>query len=300
MYIPNNYTIQKLFGQIIKESYVKHPVTPEWNYYISKGGNYIRKTILGQGRADFNEPFQEAGQQLKLSVEDKVLMYCYHYMQMHFMSSLYIFEAHKDFVVSNFTNNKHVFLVDLGCGPMTSGIAFTNFYLNVKSDRNELKYTYIGIDISRAMIDKGREFVRLMKPVKQYMNFYFGKKISSIPNQIERIENECLTSESSKSVIINFSYFLAAHNLDIEPLIQNLKRLIQHFSEHSICLIYQNPPIGSLHNNWWKIKQELQNFKSIEDCPKGLHFKFDDETGSFGGRAQPDRTVFYDIIYNGK
>src|SRR5690606_17385139 len=53
--------------------------------------------------------------------------------------------------------SRKVLFIDLGCGPMTSGLALSDLHKN-KTGSN-LDINYIGIDISEAMLNKDERFL---------------------------------------------------------------------------------------------------------------------------------------------
>ena len=139
-YDDNYYTpgesLLKLFKELGVEPFESpNPLTQAWiNYVRNKGFEYHRKTILEQGRTNFDESFEG------LTPKDKVLIYCLHYMPIHLFSSYHIFTKYLRPV-----NDKIVF-IDFGYGPLTSGIAFWAAFAKHRD------ITYLGIDSSRRYV----------------------------------------------------------------------------------------------------------------------------------------------------
>ena len=103
--------------------------------------------VLERGGADFCEPYQDNNDSSKnLNVHEKVLLYCRRYFRMHYDSSYKVFE---DFLGACASFNP--LLIDFGCGPGTSGIAFRDFM-------GSGDFSYVGIDRSSAMCQKAQEF----------------------------------------------------------------------------------------------------------------------------------------------
>ena len=76
----NYYEPSESLSELFKELVVKpfenpNPPTQAWIDYVkNKDDEYHRKTILERGRTNFDESFEG------LTSEEKVLLYCLHYM----------------------------------------------------------------------------------------------------------------------------------------------------------------------------------------------------------------------------
>lgn len=104
-----------------------------WTKHIVEQNDvYHRKTILKQGRCDFDKP------RFDLTSEELIILYNYYYFPMHFQSSFEIFcnlfEEVKDFQKQIF------FFHDFGCGTLSStmafGASFKKFNFNSLTDRD--------------------------------------------------------------------------------------------------------------------------------------------------------------------
>ena len=145
--------VQWLFRRFVSEYNDQNSVA--WNKHVKQNTDeYHRKTLLKQGRCDFDKP------PYNLTSAELIVLYNYYYFPMHFQSSyeIYnsIFEQHLDL------ENKTVFFHDYGCGTLSSTMAFgasfqkyklsptenkikqTNFF---ESLENEFVYKYNNIDV---------------------------------------------------------------------------------------------------------------------------------------------------------
>lgn len=145
------------FKEIVKTPFEQHQTTEAWqrevlDSYTNRNFERIR-SIVGGGQATFDEPFNG------LTPDDRVLMYCYDNMQQHVVSQLYIFEKHKRFFNKYlFESTKKIFFVDFGCGPLSSGIALAEHYLESQANnREKINFNYVGIDQSDSMLMKARK-----------------------------------------------------------------------------------------------------------------------------------------------
>lgn len=254
---------------------------------------YQREIILEQGRTDFDKPF-EGPQGFSLSPEDKVSLYCGHYMPMHLFSSYHIFTNYLTPV-----SNKVIF-IDFGCGPLTSGIAFWAF-------ARQSDVIYLGIDSSQAMLNKARE-INEYGPNRWYP---FFRKFETIRNysQLSQLLNNYIKTDDNPQIIFNFCYFLASRTLDLENLSNVLISIVKEYSQHKMFIIYQNPDPQSLseslrlelYGNWDILQTNLLKVRTPRfrsNIPASQHiqsFKYD---RPINNTLHRDAKVYSDILAN--
>ena len=283
----NRYTfsenLQGLFYELVKRPFDKHPPTPAWVIEVkNRLPIYHRKVILERGRTDFNEPFHG------LSPEDKVSIYCVHYMPMHLVSSYHIFRIHTQLFVNYLTSESDkVVFIDLGCGPLTSGIAFWTF-------TSQSNIIYLGIDSSQAMLDKAK-IVNQYGPNRYRDAFFSTFEAIRHYSQLIELLDKYIGTDDRTPIIFNFCYFLSSWTLDINDLSDLIIQIAEKYSKHNICIVYQNPDLPALHENWEILKANLSGFKSQIIESNVQWFCYDSLiTGS------PHETLVYnDILCNG-
>lgn len=254
-YDDNYYKPSESLSELFKELVVKpfedpDPLTQAWIDHVkNRAFRYHRETILKQGRTNFDEPFEG------LTSKEKVLIYCLHYMPMHLFSSYHIFTKHFAPV------SDKVILIDFGCGPLTSGIAFW-------ASTRQSDITYVGIDSSQGMRDKAREINR-HGPYESEPFFTKGK-VTSDWNRLSQSLDDYIMRGDQTQIIFNFCYLLASNTLDTENLSNVLIQIVEKYNQHKMFVIYQNPPIpdgyslqtSRLHKNWYFLKTQLSMFQS--------------------------------------
>ena len=282
-YNDNYYKPSESLSELFKELVVKpfedpNPLTQAWvNQVRNRDSEYRRQTILGQGQTNFDKPFEG------LTPEDKVLIYCLHYMPMHLFSSYHIFTKHLTSV------SDKVIFIDFGCGPLTSGIAFW-------ASTRQSDITYVGIDSSQGMRDKARE-INQHGPYESEPFFRKGR-VTSDWNRLSQSLDDYIMRGDQTQIIFNFCYLLASNTLDIENLSNILIQIVEKYNQHKMFVIYQNPPIpqgyslqtSRLHKNWYFLKTQLSMFQSqitqsnaerfiydslVDGLPHTLPFYFD-------------------------
>ena len=281
----NRYTfsenLQRLFTDLIRHPFENHPPTPAWqNEVRNRNATYHRDVILDRGRTNFDEPFNG------LSPENKVLIYCNHYMPMHLTSSYHIFRVHSRFFKTHFTSlSNTVVFIDLGCGPLTSGIAFWAF-----ARQNNI--IYLGVDCSRAMIDKVKE-INQYGP-NQYRDPFFNRlEVISDYTQLTELLDNFITRADKTPIIFNFCYFLASRTLDISILSDIIIQIVGEYSNHNICMVYQNPDFPQLHENWEILRANLSGFRSRIIESSIQWFRYD----SLITDSPHETNVYNDILY---
>ena len=235
---------------MIKRPFENHPPTSAWDREVrNRNATYHREVILDQGRTDFDVPFNG------LSPEDKVLIYCNHYMPMHLISSYHLFCVHTRFFTTYFTSvcDKVVF-IDFGCGPLTSGIAFWAF-------ARQSNIIYLGIDCSLTMLRKIKE-INQYGPNQFRFPFFSGLDLIGDFNQLSESLENIIKRNDEMPIIFNFCYFLASRTLDIRTLSNTMVQIVEKYSKHNLCIIYQNPDLSQLHENWEILKKNLTGFRS--------------------------------------
>ncbi|MCP4108742.1 MAG: hypothetical protein GY749_24875 [Desulfobacteraceae bacterium] len=147
---PSDYMFNVFKNFIIKPA-LNDPRTTFHNNILGYSVDTIRKDILKYGKCDFNESYNE------LTPDDIVLLYCYFNMRKHYFTSQFVFEKIYSSSNKHFGNPKlKPLFIDIGCGPLTSGLALGDIYCQ-KSNK-KIDFNYIGIDNADSMLKKAKEF----------------------------------------------------------------------------------------------------------------------------------------------
>jgi len=233
--------------------------------------NFHRNTILNQGRTDFEVGYD------KLTAAQKVDLYCFYYFQMHFTSSYRFYLAETDFLHDSI-KGKTVWFLDIGCGPFTSGLAFSS-WLSKFTDLENTTINYIGADISKTMLAKAE-----MVANNSHLNFstklFFDDKdhIIDIPNVILDTQNEIV-------IVLNYSYLFASNSLVVADFVSFTTALLSSYCNPQnrvagkLIILQQNPRLDSLNVKWASYKAQLPMLTSKGNYPQLFDFSFDDVLG---------------------
>lgn len=244
----------------------------------------LSENILGRGTTNFNE--QSTDEQYGVfTSEDKVLLYCLHYMPMHLFSTYHIFRHYLTSI------NRNVVFIDFGCGPLTSGIAFW-------AATNQHNITYIGIDSSTSMCNKAKS-INQHGPDKYssspfFEHFYLITNYQDLPRFMNSIE---IGNLGNTDIIFNFSYFLQSYTFSNPVNLNNLGKIINQltsqYADNKICLVYQDPVGEAFQRRWYNLKPFF-NFIA-QDVTKVTTLAYD---RLIQNSKHYNVKVYYNIIYN--
>mgnify|MGYP006424851607 CR=1 FL=1 len=277
-----------LYPSEIMESHFRHNINiPVLSHEDSDGLSVllgydkitVLNDILERGKTNFDEWYEG------LEPSDKVLLYCYFNMKKHFFTSIAVFKKVWKTLHQNITDNKYTpVFIDLGCGPLTSGLAIAELHQNETEE--SLRMNYIGIDISNAMIEKAKEFSQseLFHPDT---TFSFFKSWNDISN--EKLEE---LAGKNNPFLLNASYLFA--NLSskmVDNLVIFVKKLVLDFK--NIHFIFQNPDRIDRNEGWESFKQQLR-FEEINNEQKVEHVVY--KTSKAAMREPGEEDVYYEIL----
>ena len=258
-YIPGE-SLKNLFEELVVQPF-KHNL-PALAEDIKNNRIYYWEDIariLRQGQSNFDETSFDKSSNEYYFPKDKVSIYCVHHMPRHLFSSYHIFTNY----LTPISENSKVVFIDFGCGPLTSGIAFQAF-------AGQSDIIYLGIDSSRAMLDKAAVINRY-GPNKYKEPFFDKFELIHNYNYDDLIGllNKYIENGDGTQIIFNFCYFFSSPTLDINNLSDVLTQIIREYNQHEVCLIYQNPDHQSLsgskrlrlYDKWEKLKTNLSVFR---------------------------------------
>lgn len=218
-------SIKKIFSKINTEYYnhpnINHDDNNLWGY----DKKYILDHILVRGRGDYTS---NSG---KITVDDKVLLYCFYNLKKHYFTTYGVYEIVIDSLGGFFNNDTFIpTFVDLGCGPMTSGLALADLINTIH--KTPIRFSYIGIDISRAMIERSKTFEKLNIFSQDCVFDYYEhwNKISFIKIYNRGVNNP---------IIFNASYLFASTSLSIDDLAKSVNLFSKQFK--NVYFVFQNP-----------------------------------------------------------
>lgn len=222
---PSN-KIKPLF-QSFNANYFGHP---HINHSADNLWGYTKKEILDdvlvRGRGDFTKNYG------KISADDKVMLYCFFNLKKHFFTSYAVFQTVTDSLKAFFSNEEYkpVF-IDLGCGPMTSGLALADLVHSTTG--SGINFSYIGVDISKPMMEKAMSF--------QSLDIFSSSSTFNFVSNWNDIDHKTLHDLAGKNnpIIFNASYLFASSSVDPIDLGKYVMDISKNFDH--VFFVFQNP-----------------------------------------------------------
>ena len=244
-------SLENLFKDLVivpLEDEMPEIVSKYKNYQANKDfvGNFLARTVLKQGQSNFDTEYKGyyGEKYYRLTQAQKVLLYCVHYMPMHLYSSYHLYSRHL-MQLSPIIESDNIVLIDFGCGPLTSAIAFW-------AASRKYNITYVGIDISETMRTKAQKINQYGYHSEFEVPFYPDVRfyLMSTFNQLNQILNGIKTGNSDDMLIIfNFCYFFQSNRLNISRLVELVNGIMYNHYQKKICLVYQNPEGTNFQKN---------------------------------------------------
>ncbi len=199
--------MQRVFREINQEYYDYPGINHFGGSIFGLTKDDILEHVLMRGRADFGEPYRH------ITAEQKVLIYCFFNMKKHFFTSYAVYQIVLDSLKAVFAmaDYQPVF-IDLGCGPMTSGLALADLLHTTTG--HTIRMDYIGVDIAPPMLERAERFEEV-RFFAEGSNFYYYRNWNDIP--IELLKT---MASRQTPIILNASYLFASRSLDGEDLAQ--------------------------------------------------------------------------------
>lgn len=217
--------VKSLFNEI-NTDYFNHPkINHDKDNLWGHSKKYILDYILVRGRGDYTT---NSG---IISTDDKVLLYCFYNLKKHYFTSYGVFQRVILSLSGFFDNDEYIpTFIDLGCGPMTSGLAIGDLINTQKNCPIDLHY--IGIDISEAMINKSRSFEKLQ--------FFSSNCTFHYYDNWSNIEYVKIYSRGvNHPIIFNASYLFASDSVEPDNLAKTVNIFSSNFS--NVFFVFQNP-----------------------------------------------------------
>ncbi|WP_228015332.1 SAM-dependent methyltransferase [Synechocystis salina] len=283
--------MKAVIDEVVAKPYFQQKHCTRWKQnVVQKDESFQRKSILRQGKANFITGESD------LTPDQTALLYCRHYLQMHLMSSRYLFDVYAD---SQFgrefpLNPDQITMIDFGCGPMTSGLALAWHYQ--ERHNTKLAMNYFGIDHAPAMLKLAKNFSQNNQLFSQNSNFHFLTECDNskvLIKYIKSVENQ----HQKYPVFLNFSYLFASDSLDQCQLVNIINNTLEYFNKRSFIILFQNPPLPYLNQKWFDFKKQLAyKFDAIQGEIKLPYYEYQFLEQNRSEIMKPRINLYYEII----
>ncbi|WP_345228168.1 hypothetical protein [Hymenobacter koreensis] len=275
--------IESIFQQHILQAILRDDRTRGYQLPLGYTNDASRERILEYGRADFREPCRQVIPEA--SPADRVLLYCYYNMRKHFFTTRYVLAKVIDSlqVLLSSSATEPVF-VDLGCGPMTSGLAFADLYH--ERFGKPLTIRYAGIDIAPAMLLKARDFSAsplFAADSKMQYHESWTEALEPIITQLVQVTNP---------IIINASYLFASSSLNVDDLALFVSTLRQRCRDAKMFFVFQNPNRADRNRKYIEWRSRLPFIHTLEQSVAQVYYKNNAKSGA----APSVEEVYYELL----
>eukprot|EP01136_Pigoraptor_vietnamica_P006543 Opistho-1_new@39598 len=241
--------IRELFTQI-NTDYFNHPNINHGDDDLwGHSKKYILDNILVRGRGDYTK---NSG---VITTDDKVILYCFYNMKKHFFTSYGVYQRVINSLRVFFDSHQFTpTFIDLGCGPMTSGLAMVDLLYSEKNEPIDLHY--IGIDISTAMTNKCKYFEKT--------EFFSENCTFNYYNHWNDIKFHQIYSRGINSpIIFNASYLFASESVNPQNLATTVNLFAKNFK--NVFFVFQNPNRLDRNVKYVEFKSYLNYVPLVED-----------------------------------
>lgn len=247
---------------------------------------YIKNKIIENGTANFRKSFEAYDGKI-ISPADRVLLYCHFNLRVHYFSSYYIYSVYLSaFNKDRLGFTEKLFFLDLGCGPLTSGLAIADLFLQKYG--TAINMNYIGVDIARVMLDKATELKDNAPALFASTKFNF---VQTFTDALKLITDKLFFY--NHTLIINTSYLFASSSLNVDELAAFLIQIRVICEKAAIHIVFQNPDKKDRNSKYveWKKKLEPSGLEIVARDISRVRYAL--RRGTSETTSEP---IFYELL----
>lgn len=179
--------------------------------------SWVFNKAIGGGQASFDEPLGV------LSARDRVLLYAFFNQKSHVNELVHAFER----LLTNPRELDSATVVDIGCGPFTSGLALAEVV------GKATPFRYFGVDTSQTMCDFGGELADGAKAAG-------GLSPETTVRFFSSTDDIDFGTRRSTWTIVVLSYLLASKSIDVDALVRQIVDACNRIGPGPVALLYTN------------------------------------------------------------
>ena len=179
--------------------------------------SWIFSQAIGGGQASFDKPLGA------LSAKDRVLLYAFFNQKSHVNELVHAFEK----LLTTPRDLNRATVVDIGCGPFTSGLALAEVV------GNATEFRYFGVDTSQTMCAFGGQLAEGAKAVD-------GLSSETTVSFFSSTDDIDFGASRSTWTIVVLSYLLASKSIDAEVLVRQVVDACNRIGPGPVALLYTN------------------------------------------------------------
>jgi SAM-dependent methyltransferase len=191
--------------------------TKEPNTRLGLPKSWVFNQAIGGGQASFDEPLGQ------LSAKDRVLLYAFFNQKSHVNELVHAFER----LLTNTRDINRATVVDIGCGPFTSGLALAEVV------GNATPFRYFGVDTSQTMCAFGGQLADGAKAAG-------GLSSETTVSFFSSTDDIDFGTPRSTWTIVVLSYLLASKSIDAVVLVRQIVDACNRIGPGPAGLLYTN------------------------------------------------------------
>jgi hypothetical protein len=275
-YQPSNY-MEAFFELRLIQPIKNLPETKLPNKILGFDKSYIRREVLEYGLTDFDLQYND------ITSECKVLLYNYFNLRKHYFTFYHIISSLDN--LSTYYSSFDPIIIDLGCGPGTAGLAFVESYFQ---SGIKPKFKYIGVDISKSMLNTANENIKYLNLNKCDIEPFFSKSID-----LDLIKSQI---NPTSMLIFTASYLFASGSLDESKLALSINELLNTYKEIPVVFIFQNTQSVDKNIKYHNFKKKLIGLNVKISKSELIYYK----TKRKMTFEPSSETCYYEILLNSK
>ena len=179
--------------------------------------SWIFNQAIGGGQASFDEPLEG------LSARDRVLLYAFFNQKSHINELVHAFEK----LLTSPGDLRRATVVDIGCGPFTSGLALAEVV------GSATPFRYFGVDTSHTMCSFGGELAEAAKA-------FGGLSPETAVRFFSSIDDVDFGTTRSTWTVVVLSYLLASKSIDVNVLVRQIVGACNRIGPGPVAVLYTN------------------------------------------------------------
>lgn len=209
--------------------------------------DYNRLCLLQYGRASFDRDTTTC------TATDLVMLYNYYFLRKHYVSTLAVFDYYRQYF-TQLLAHQPLLWIDLGCGPLTSGLAFRQQFPTQS-------FSYIGIDKAPAMLQQANAFAR-SGLFPESCTFQWQQTLEAISDEFW-----AATFQQPHVVLLNCAYvFAALDEQAIQSLAQQVNRLLDTYPRNKFVLLFQNTAPSQRDSSYRAFKRYVPRLIAVSEA----------------------------------
>lgn len=252
-----NDRFDAVFDDLVATPLHQDPRTSQPDQPLGFDHDHHVLNVVAYGRTQFNTatgPFTTA---------DKVNLYCYYQLRNSYADGLHMFAEYDTYLRQLFAQCNHrVALIDIGCGPMTGGLAFQRHFDTIAN----FYFHYVGIDVAPAMLDKARLFAASGLLARD-------TRVQFV-ERLERVEAaywESVFTLPHAVVLYAGNVFGSMRNEDAALLAAQVNDLMDKFPGNKYVLIFQGPALEQQARSYTVFKKLVPRLHGVSSTPGSHH-----------------------------